>query len=159
MNSIKMNEYEEKLKEYIAANEIEAEHLSFDQSCHSVEEAAQAVNGRTEDFVKNICLIDPQDRLIVAIVKGEDRVSREKVAEALKVGKPRLAKPDEILAKTGYPVGGTPSFGYSATFLVDRRVLSNTIVYTGGGSQTSLVKMSVTALLKSNNAQLVEIIQ
>jgi Cys-tRNA(Pro)/Cys-tRNA(Cys) deacylase len=153
------NEYEKKLKDYIVAYAIEAEHLSFDQSCHSVEEAANVVNARAEDFVKNICLIDPQNRLIVAIVKGEDRVSRDKVAQIINSGKPRLARAEEILARTGYPMGGTPSFGYEATFLIDPKILQKTLVYTGGGSQTALVRISPQALLKANNGRLVDISQ
>ena len=52
-----VNEYEKKLKEVMQKNNIHAEHLSFKQSCHSVEEAANAANVAPEDFVKNICMI------------------------------------------------------------------------------------------------------
>ncbi|EST53859.1 hypothetical protein T458_18790 [Brevibacillus panacihumi W25] len=38
-----MENFEWKLKDYIASNNIKAEHLSLDKSCHSVEEAAEAV--------------------------------------------------------------------------------------------------------------------
>lgn len=41
---------------------------------------------------------------------------------AQKIGK-GLATPGEILEKTGYPCGGTPSFGYQAMFLVDPKVM------------------------------------
>ena len=37
-----MDVYEEKLKRFIETNGITAEHLSFEQSCHSVAEAAEA---------------------------------------------------------------------------------------------------------------------
>ena len=73
-------------------------------------------------FVKSICLIS-QDNLIVAIVKGEDRVSIRRVAEALNIAKPRMATPHEILEKTGYPCGGTPPLGFEAVFLIDSQDL------------------------------------
>ena len=158
-----MKQYEEKLKKFICDNDIKAEHLTFNQSCHSVKEAALAVNADCEDFVKNICMIsdgnstgnldndhahgddhtyhthgddhtpDVPDNynhnhahdtpaLIVAIIKGEDKVDKKKVAEIVQ-NKVKMAKPSEILEKTGYPCGGTPSFGYNARFLVDERVL------------------------------------
>jgi len=63
-----MNPYEEKIKKYIKDNNIKAEHLSFETSCHSVEEAVQAVHSSAEDFVKNICLIDNQGNLPVLSV-------------------------------------------------------------------------------------------
>lgn len=146
-----MNEYEEKIKEFIRKDGIQAEHISFKQSCHSVEEAANAANASPEDFVKNICMIDSDRNLIVAIVNGEDRASTSRVATALDIERPRTANPDEILEKTGYPCGGTPSFGYNAKFLIDPKVMDMGFVYSGGGSQNSLVKISTKELQKANN--------
>jgi len=117
-----MNPYEEKIKKYIKDNNIKTEHLSFKTSCHSVEEAARTVNASAEDLVKNICLLDKEGNLIVAIVKGEDRASSKKIGKALGIEPPRTANPQEILQKTGFICGGVPSFGYPATFLISVRV-------------------------------------
>lgn len=151
-----MNQYEEKLKNYADKNGINVEHFSFNQSCHSVEEAAAAVKANKDDFVKNICLID-DDKIIVAIVKGEDKVDTRLVGEILKIERPRPATKEEILEKTGYPCGGTPSFGYEAIFLIDDKVIEKEFVYSGGGSETSLVKINTKELLKANNGQIVKI--
>ncbi|GAH86790.1 unnamed protein product, partial [marine sediment metagenome] len=43
-----MDSYEEKIKKYIKDYHIKAEHLSFETSCHSVEEAARTVNASAE---------------------------------------------------------------------------------------------------------------
>src|SRR3989344_4266553 len=138
-------------------NRIVAEHLSFNQSCHSVEDASKAVNTNSNDFVKNICMIDSRGKLIVAIVKGEDQVSTTRVGEALNIERPRIATPEDILQKTGYPCGGTPSFGYDAVFLVDTRVMEKERVYTGGGSITSLIKISVNEMLRANKGMVGDI--
>ena len=152
-----MHKYEEKLKEFIADNNIKCEFLKFEQSCHSVREAAQAANVQDSDCVKNICLIDSEGNLIVAIVQGDDRVSTSRVGKVLNIPKPRIAAPDEILAKTGYPCGGTPSFGYMATFLIDPVVIEKDIVLTGGGSEYALIKISPEELQKANNGEVVKI--
>jgi prolyl-tRNA editing enzyme YbaK/EbsC (Cys-tRNA(Pro) deacylase) len=152
-----MNQYEERIKQFIKDNSIQAEHLSFEQSCHSVEEAAKAANANREDFVKNICMIDSDGNLIVAIVKGEDKVSTKRVAKALNIDRPRIAKPSEILEKSTYPCGGVTSFGFKAKFLIDPRVMEKDIVYTGGGSQKSLIRISTKELVKANNGQIVRI--
>ncbi len=152
-----MKESEEKLKRYLEQTENDAEHLSFNQSCHSVNEAAEAVGGAPGDLVKSICMIDSNQNLIVAIVKGEDRASTSRVAKALKIDRPRVAKPEEILNLTGFPCGGTPSFGFSAIFLVDPKVLDKKLVYTGGGSDTSLVHISSATLLKLNQGQVARV--
>ena len=152
-----MNAYEDKLKQFNAAGGIEAEHFSFEQSCHSVAEAAAVVGTSPENLVKNICMTDAQGRVIVAIVKGEDRASTSRVAKALQTEQVRTMRPDEMLARTGYPCGGTPSFGFAATFLVDPRVMQKDAVYTGGGSETSLVRVSPDALLQANRGRVARI--
>lgn len=152
-----MNQYEEKLKTYLRENNIAAEHLTFTESCHSVEDAAQAVKASADDFVKNICMICADGSLITAIVKGEDRVSTGLVGKALKIERPRMAKPEEILEKTGYICGGTPSFGYQAIFLVDERVMEKDFIFTGGGSENSLLKISTKDLQKANGAAILRI--
>lgn len=152
-----MNQYEEKLKKYIQDNNIQCEYLQFNQSCHSVAEAARAAGVNTDDCVKNICLIDSEAKLIVAIVKGDDRVSTSQVGKALNIVRPRIATPEEILQKTGYPCGGTPSFGYQAKFLIDLAVMEKDIVLTGGGSEYSLIKISSKELQKMNNGKVLKV--
>ncbi|MED3395466.1 YbaK/EbsC family protein [Bacillus wiedmannii] len=128
-----MSPYDLKIKEYLNETKINAEHLILNESCHSVEEAAKAVNAYKEEFVKNICMMDQNGNLIVAIVKGEDRASTSRVSKALNIARPRLATENEVLEGTGYPAGGVPSFGYRAEFLIDPRVTELTYVFTGGG--------------------------
>lgn len=152
-----MDLYEQKLQDYIKLHRIDAELLHFNQSCHSVAEAAQAVGTSPENLVKNICLIDGEAKLIVAIVKGEDRVDPGQVGIALEIEAPRIATPAEILEKTGFPCGGVPSFGYPARFLIDPKVMEKTIVYTGGGSPNALVKIATAELAKVNQGLIVRI--
>lgn len=154
-----MNTFEQRLCAYLEEHNIQAEHLSFDQPCHSVAEAARAVNASPQELVKNICLLDNDDQLITAIVKGEDRVSVSRIAKTLQREGLRLATPAEILAKTGYPCGGTPSFGYEAMFLVDPKVMERELVFTGGGSETSLVKINTEELVRANQGTVLRIRQ
>jgi Cys-tRNA(Pro)/Cys-tRNA(Cys) deacylase len=150
-------DYEENLKAYMRTNQIPCEHLTFAESCHSVAEAAKAAGVSADDFVKNICMIDSNGSLVVGIVKGEDRASTSRVAKILKVESVRIATPEEILEKSGYPCGGTPSFGYPACFLVDEKVLQKEVVYTGGGSENSLVKIRPSDLLMANTGKVARI--
>jgi len=154
-----MNTYEQRLRAYIQEQSIQAEHLSLDQPCHSVAEAARAVNASPEELVKNICLLDSDGQLITAIVKGEDRVSVSRIAKTLQREGLRLATPEEILEQTGYPCGGTPSFGYLATFLIDSKVMERELVFTGGGSETSLVKIQTEELVRANQGTILRIRQ
>lgn len=154
-----MNIYEQRLLAYLEEQHIQAEHLTFDQPCHSVAEAARAVNATPAELVKSICLFDSEGQLITAIVKGEDRVSISRIARALQKDELRLAPPDEILDRTGYPCGGTPPFGYRAMFLIDPKVMEREQVFAGGGSETSLVKIRTTELVRANQGMLLRIRQ
>jgi Cys-tRNA(Pro)/Cys-tRNA(Cys) deacylase len=145
------------LKKYIEDHHIACEHLVFSQRCHSVAEAAGAAGVTPQDFIKNICLMDSRGSLVVAIVKGEDRASTSRVARALKAESARIATPEEMLEKSGYPCGGTPSFGYPARFLIDEKVLQMEVVYSGGGSEYSLVKIRPADLVKANQGEVVRI--
>ncbi len=149
--------YEERLKAFMKENGIEGEHLTFFKSCHSVAEAAEAAGVTPGDFVKSICMVDDSGKLIVGIVRGEDRASTSRVAKALNIGTVRVATPDEVFLKTGFPCGGTPSFGYPATFFMDPKVTEKEYVYMGGGSETSLVRIKPSEIIKGNGGEIVRI--
>ncbi len=148
-----MNEYDQKLVEFIKSNGINAEHLVFQTSCHSVEEAAVSANANVDQFVKNVCIInETTNELIVCIVPGPKRLDIKKLALLVGTKKLRFATADEILGNTGYPMGGTPSFGYSAKFFIDSEVLTKEIVYSGGGSPIALTKVSPLEMIRINGA-------
>ena len=150
-------DFEAKLKRFILDNGVLAEHMHFDQSCQSVDEAAKAANAARDSFVKNVCMIDENGNVLVCIVKGEDRVSKAHVSRLLQIEKPRMMNAGEVLEKTGYPAGGTPSFGYKASFLVDERVMEKDFVLSGGGSENSLVRISPKELLNANSGLVAKI--
>ena len=158
-----MERLELKLAEFIKANGIEAEQLVFETSCHSVEDAADSANAAPQDFVKNVCVIDgtkneeDSERLIVAIVPGETRMDFKKLGKVARSNKLRMANAEEVLEKTGYPAGGTPSFGYSAKFFVDEKVLEKKIVYSGGGSQKSLTRLAPAEIIRVNTATIADL--
>lgn len=152
-----MNQYEEKLKKFIKEHRIDLEYFRFNESCHSVEDAAKATNTDVTHFVKNVCMIDSGGNLIVAIVPGDGRASTKRISKALNIDAPRVATPKEVLDKTGFECGGTPSFGYKAVFLMDPKVMEREWIWTGGGSEYSLVKLSPRYLQKINNATIVRV--
>jgi prolyl-tRNA editing enzyme YbaK/EbsC (Cys-tRNA(Pro) deacylase) len=144
------------MKDYIESHGIKGKYITFPESTHTVAQAARAARADPGDFVKNVCLMG-KTGLIVAIVKGEDRVGLNRVGEILGIPRPRRATPEEVLELTGYPVGGVPSFGFEAIFLMDEEVLKKEMVYTGGGDDRSLLKMAPEEILKASGALVVRI--
>lgn len=139
---------EEKLSRYMSEAQIKAEHLIFETSCHTAEEAARSAGAQLEDLVKNVCIMGDSGAFLVAIVKGEDKVDYKQVALVGGVKKPKHAPAELVLEKTGYAVGGVPSFGYDAQIVIDQRVMEKDWVLTGGGSDKSLVRIAPAELLR-----------
>lgn len=152
----RMQEFEHKLKAYIDEKGIKGEYLVFEASCHSVEDAARALGTTADCIVKNICLMG-DDRFIVAILKGEDRVDRSRVKEILGLSKVKIASPEDILEHSGYPCGGVPSFGFEAVFLIDSKVMEKNLVYSGGGSTNSLFAVAPKEILRANQGIVADI--
>jgi prolyl-tRNA editing enzyme YbaK/EbsC (Cys-tRNA(Pro) deacylase) len=76
---LNMNAYEKKLREFIEQNNISAEFFKFEESCHSVKEAAQRINAEKNDLVKNICYLSSDGEVVVAIARGNDGISISKI--------------------------------------------------------------------------------
>lgn len=150
-------DYERKLLDFVRERAVHCEHVVFAQSTHSVAEAAEAAGARPQDFVKSICLVSKGGRVVVAIVKGEDRADRQAVQRLLDIGKLSIASPADMLERTGYPAGGTPPFGFEAEFVVDERVLECAAVYAGGGSPRSLVRIAPSEMLRVNGGRIARI--
>ena len=142
---------------FIKDNGIDAEHMVFDKSCHSVDEAAAAAGVSPSDLVKSICMLDDDDNLIVAIVNGKDRASTSRVAKALGTSRPRIAEPQEVMEITGFPVGGTPPLGFEATFIMDERIFDKKFILAGGGSDRSLIRIRPDELMKANSAKIARV--
>ena len=58
-----------------------------------------------------------------------------------------------MLEKTDYPAGGTPPFGFAAAFVMDERVFEKPMIYAGGGSEQSLIRIAPDELRRINGAQ------
>lgn len=98
-------------------------------------------------------MVAKDGRVVVAIVKGEDRADRSAVQRLLGLTKLSIASPEVMLAKTGYPAGGTPPFGFDATFVMDERVFEKEIVFAGGGSDRALIRIAPHEMQRTNGAQ------
>jgi prolyl-tRNA editing enzyme YbaK/EbsC (Cys-tRNA(Pro) deacylase) len=147
-----------KITSFMEERSVRGERHVFRDSCRSVQEAARVAKADPLDFIKSIVLIPGTGKPIVGIVKGEDRVSTKRVAGILDLEeRPRIAKPEEVLERTGYPVGGVPPFGFDAEFLVDPRVMEKEQIWSGGGSDRSLIRMPSQEILRASGGRVARI--
>ena len=150
-----MNHSEEKLEKFLQEHKSTAEQLTFPTSCHSVAEAAVAAKASPEDFIKSIVFI-AESEAVIAIVRGVHKADPQKVREYL--GKEaRIARPEEVLEKTGYPIGGVPPVGTGVKTLIDPEVMKQEAVIGGGGSDKALLKITTEEIQRLAEGEIVKI--
>ena len=84
----------------------------FAAGTHTAQDAADAVGCQLGQIVKTL-YFSADGRPTLALVAGDRQVDTSKLAEILGVGRKKLkmGSPDEVLAHTGYPVGGVAPVG------------------------------------------------
>jgi Cys-tRNA(Pro)/Cys-tRNA(Cys) deacylase len=148
--------YESRLKKFLSDNDIKAEHIVFQQTVHTVADAARAVGTTPDSFIKSVVFISG-GKTLVGIVTGDTRASSSRLMKHTGISGLVVATPEQVLERTGYPVGGVPPFGYDARFFMDPGVLEKDQVYGGGGSSRSLTRISPREILRINGAKITRV--
>ena len=159
-------EYEEKFLQYINDNKINAEQIFFTELIDHKENVVNTIKEKNinfHDIVKTVVFIDLDKKLeygngVMALVPAESRVNKDKLRKVSK-SRIKISSPDQVLILTSYPAGGVPPFGFKGRFYLDKSLLKKDIVYAGGGSLRTLVKTSIKEILKSNKAEVVDLIE
>src|SRR5438093_7136714 len=131
--------YSEHLRSFLLARGVWHRFIESDEPVKTVEQAARKVE--VEKIVKSIVLVDSNNAPLLVILPAKNRISYRKIKALLGVKDVRLANEDEVLAYSGYPVGGVPPFNLLSRALVDREVLKNPTAIAGGGDINKLVEL------------------
>ena len=148
------------LARFIDEHSITAELIHLPEETPTVEAAAAAVDAHPDQIGKSILfLVDGSPQLIVA--NGLNRVDYKKLADYLGLSRRRvkLAKADEVLAITGYPVGTVPAFGHIQVLptIIEARVMEQSELYAGGGEINALVHLTTAELQRIIQAPVVSL--
>jgi prolyl-tRNA editing enzyme YbaK/EbsC (Cys-tRNA(Pro) deacylase) len=111
--------------EAAAERGVTIEIVSFDESTHTAQEAAEAIGVELGQIVKSLVFMAPADPAtdvgllpLIALVRGTDRVDIGKLASV--TGHPRIrrATAKEATGATGYTIGGIPPFAHRERLMV-----------------------------------------
>jgi prolyl-tRNA editing enzyme YbaK/EbsC (Cys-tRNA(Pro) deacylase) len=149
------------LEAFLEERQSRARIVRLDRDTTTVASAAEALGVSPERIIKSLVFIAGDDPVLV-IAGGPNRVDRRRLADILGLapGKVRLATPDEVLAATGYAVGGVPPVGHPRPIKVyiDRRVAeAPTTVFGGGGADRVLLEIEPGELIRLTGAEVIDL--
>lgn len=152
----------ERLAAFIARDRIAVEVLTTGEAAHTAEAAARILDLPVAAIVKTMVLTDGT-RCVAAIVPGDRRLDRRKVASAAGSAALRFATAEEVVVWTGYPPGGVAPFAFSGDVQV---VIDDSLardpereVVAGGGRPELLLRVAVGDLIRHAGAVVAPIIR
>ena len=126
----------------------------FQEGTPTAAAAARSIGCEPDEIVKSLVFIC-DGRPVLALVPGDRRADPNKVAAAVGAGYARVARPEEVLAATGFEPGGVAPFPSSAVtrVLVEKELLLHETVWAGAGTSRHMVGLSPADLVRIARAE------
>jgi prolyl-tRNA editing enzyme YbaK/EbsC (Cys-tRNA(Pro) deacylase) len=144
------------LAAFITERGIAADFVRPEAPTPTVEAAAEAVGTVPDGIIKSVLFLI-RDRPVLAIAGGLDPINQRAIAARYAVGRRQVKLADAAAVErvTGYPVGGVPPFGHPQPVetLIDLAVLSQPVVYGGGGDHHTLIRLSPEEIRRVTGAE------
>lgn len=142
------------LREAGAESRIE----EFAAETASAEDAAKALGADLRQIVKTL-VFDCDGRAVVALVPGDRRADRTKVAAAAGANRAQIVRADDVERLTGFAPGAVAPFPLpeSTRAFLDRSLLAHDLVWVGAGSNRHLAGLAPQELLRLTRAQPVDV--
>ncbi len=150
----------ERVAVFLRASGAESRLEEFTSAAASAQGAAEAIGCDLDQIVKSLVFIC-DDRPVLALVPGDRRADPAKVGAAAGATEVRVARPPEVVAATGVPPGGVGPFPPPAgvPVLVERTLLSRTVVWVGAGSDRHMAMVSPPELVRLTQGSTVDVVQ
>jgi L-threonine kinase len=150
----------QRLATYTREQGIDARLIHPGADMPTVPLAAAALGVAPGQIVKSIVFEGKKGPgVALAIVPGDVKVDRAKVAAVLGLPTLKLAKPEVVLRSTGYEVGGVPPVGHAERLptVVDSRVLQHATVYGGGGDERHMLSITPADIVRLTGAKVADV--
>lgn len=147
------------LEQLIERGEIAARLIEPGVPTPTVPDAAAALGVDPGQIVKSLLFTDGDGSVVLAILSGASRVDRARLAAATGHQRLKMAAPEAVLTRTGYPAGGTPPVGHIEPLpvVLDARVAAMPLVYGGGGQADTLLEIRPEEILRVTGATVADI--
>lgn len=118
---------------------------------HSVEQAAGERGQLPDQVVRSILFRISHDHYLLVLAAGPHQISWPALRSYLGQSRLTLARPDEVRAVTGYPIGAVSPFGLPSPMrvLVDQHVFDHLEISIGSGVRNTTVILQSQDLMKA----------
>jgi prolyl-tRNA editing enzyme YbaK/EbsC (Cys-tRNA(Pro) deacylase) len=132
--------------------------LRFPQGTKTAADAAAAIGCDVGQIVKSLVFM-ADDRPVLALTSGANRVDETKLARIAGARAVRRATPEEARTATGFAVGGTPPFGHptDVTTYLDPHLQRYDEIWAAAGTPDSVFPLSPDELLRVSGAQISDV--
>ena len=120
--------------------------------------AAKAIGCPLEQIVKSV-VFRCGEQTVLALLPGDRRADTAKISNAAGAIEARVARPDEVLAITGFAPGAVSPVPVpaGALVLVERTIVSAPVVWVGGGSERHMAMLVPVELIRLTRGTLADI--
>ncbi len=143
-----------------AGLDVEVAVSEFPEGTRTATDAAAAVGCAVDAIVKSLVFI-ADERPVLLLVSGGNRVDETRLASMLSATAVRKATADEVRAATGYAIGGTPPFGHHGNgvddVLLDPTLLEHDTVWAAAGTPSTVFPIPSARLVDAAGARVVDI--
>jgi Cys-tRNA(Pro) deacylase len=139
---------------------IEVRPVSFEEQTRTAADAARQVGCDVAQIVKSLVFM-ADERPVLLLVSGANRVDLTKAAAAVGVDHLDKADADAARAASGFSIGATPPFGHVTEIpvLMDVDLLSHDQVWAAGGRPDTVFPLSPKELQRATGAPAAELRQ
>ena len=137
----------ERVGAFLAAKGLTVDVREFGESTRNSALAAEALGCTVAEIAKSVVFVGP--RVVVVVISGDRRVDVGKL-ETMEGGKVRVATPEEVREKTGYPIGGVPPFPHAEgiSVVADTSLLRHGQVWAAAGAPNAVFRVEVKDLVR-----------
>ena len=147
----------EEVRAFFLEKGLEYEIRELDESTETVERAARAL-GVAPALIAKTLAFTVNGHGVIIVARGDARIDTKKFKQAFHT-KPKMLKPQEVLAMTGHPVGGVCPFGLKQPMeiYVDESLREFPTVYPAAGSPNSHIAIAPDDLCRITSAAWVDV--
>jgi Cys-tRNA(Pro) deacylase len=134
--------------------------LTYAHKARNVEQAAAERGVATHQIVKTLLVRRPDKRHVIALVRGDQRLSLKKLARVVGVKLLEMAPEDDVPRITGYQIGAVSPLGLRRSdvpIYVDHHILDEARVSVSAGRHDMGLELAVKDLVRAVSGQVTDI--